>query len=54
MSAREGEERTKNILKKNPPTISPTGSSVLLTPVDYLSGQDKQKGDQRHANRTRF
>lgn len=35
--------------------MSPTGSSVLLvTPVDYLSGKDRQMGDKRDAKRTRF
>lgn len=29
---------------KSLPTISPTGSSVLLTLVDYLSGRGKQEG----------
>lgn len=59
MSAGAGEERRQRG-KKKPSTKTHLPSAQLaarcasVTPVDYLSGQDKQKGDQRHANRMRF
>lgn len=41
---KNGGTRMEGGVIKSPPTISPTGSSVLLTLVDYLSGRGKQEG----------
>lgn len=50
MSARQGEEITKNI-KKNPPTISPTGSSVTHSGgLPEWAGQTEGRSKTRKQN----